>query len=229
MGDVHLARLRIAMKFSLWTWAAYWAGGGLILLAAGMRDPVSLVMALLLLAGFFLLVSMGAFRLEGAGPRMRQWVVERPIYLLAAFIGFVVTGAFSSAAAGIGLWVFAALYVGGIVLCIVRAVQYVQASGKSVFAAGADQVLLLLTLAVPFAVMVLVDAVPGGNAGTPLALVGIGNWFQLLYAPLLLVAGRPFREPLQRPWGARRKPAAPPAAAPAARAASARAGAAAQR
>ncbi len=200
MGDSTLEGLRSAMKFSMWTWAAYWPGGGLMLLAGGMTDPISIVVALLATAGLLLVLTTGALRVPPT-ERMtaRQWLLERPIYLLVILVVCAAAGSFVQGAPNIGLSVFSALFAASIVLCIVRLKAHLDATRAGVFASGADQTFMLLGMVGVMAFIVFADSLSAGGIGTPGPIVAILNWVQLLYPPLLLVAARPFRERLEWP------------------------------
>ncbi|MEA3165204.1 MAG: hypothetical protein QOJ26_48, partial [Thermoplasmata archaeon] len=76
------------MKFSMWTWALYWPGGGLLLMVGGL-DPISLVITLLSLATFLLLLLTGALRADSSRT-MKEFMLERPLYLIVALAAFVV-------------------------------------------------------------------------------------------------------------------------------------------
>lgn len=207
--------LRIAMRFSLWAWAAYWPGGGL-LLAFGGLDPVSLAFATVALASFLLLLWTGALR-PTASRNLRQFALERPIYLVAALGLVIVASGFLGAVANLGLALFAAVYLASILVVAYRAVQLaiVSSSGgflERLFRSKADQLVLTAALMAVFALLVFLDAIAKGASGigTPAELVAFGSWLNLAYPALLLVAARPFREPLH--WSPRLpKPASPAA------------------
>ena len=208
-----LDRFRTALKFSLWAWALYWPGGGLLLLLGGL-DPVSIAVTFLSLGSFVLLLSAGALRTTSSRTAW-DFVLERPIYLIAAFVLLLVVGQAVDPLQDIGLGVFATALLAGIVLCAVRLLAHVrQEHGGSVLRAGADQALLLFALAGFGAFCVSYDAVAdalvGDTLGFSAATVAMMNWLNLLYPPLVLLATRGLREPLRLPW--RRAPRPLPAA-----------------
>ncbi len=197
MGDPTLGPLRSAMKFSMWTWAAYWPGGGLMLLAAGMMDPVSIAVALFAMGGLLLVLATGALRTESQGKMTaRQWLLERPIYLLVLLVVCTAGAAFIESSANIGLFVFSGLFVASIVLCIVRLRAHVRQQGLGLFSSGADQTFLLFGMVGLMGLIVFLDSVLVAGVDSPAPMVALLNWVQLLYPPLLLVAARPFREKL---------------------------------
>lgn len=199
-----LDRARTALTFSLWAWAAYWPAMGLMLLLGGMRDPVSLVVVALSAGCFALFASMGALRATSSRS-MREFLLERPFYLVAALLLFLTVGAAIPALANIGLGLFSGTFLASLGLLAWRLVAYVQESGLGVFRARADQALLLLAIAIPAAAMVFFDSLRLGGVGNGGASVAMVNWLCLAYPALLLLATRPLREPLRlaRPKAAR--------------------------
>lgn len=183
------------MKFSLWAWAAYWPAMGLMLLFGGMRDPVSLAVVVVSLGAFVLLVRGGALRAT-ASRTIREFLIERPLYLVAAVILFLAAGAAFPAMANIGLALFSGIFLASLLLVAWRLVAHVQAEGVGVFRSRADQLFILLAITVPGALLVFIDAWSAG-VGNPAPTVAAVNWLCLAYPPLLLLASKPFREPLQ--------------------------------
>jgi hypothetical protein len=195
MATASLERTRIALKFSLWTWAAYWPAMGVMLLASGMRDPVSMAVALLSLSAFFLVASGGALR-ASSSRNVREFLVERPIYLVAAVVLFLIGGSFFNPIARAGMVLFAGLYFGGLAFLFYRLVAYARESGRGLFGARVDQPLLVLAMMLVAAFFVLFDAFPGAGIGNSESSVAILNWLNLGYPVLILVATRGLREPL---------------------------------
>lgn len=189
-----LDRTRTAMTFSLWAWAAYWPAMGLMLALGGMGDPVSLAVIGLSLGGFGLLAAGGALRAT-ASRTMKEFLLERPIYLIAGVLAVLVVGSLVPAMANVGLALFSGTFLASLVLVGWRLVQHVNESGQGVFKARADQIFLVLLLVAPCALLVLIDAL-GGAVGNPAMTVAGVNWICLAYPPLLLLASRPMREPL---------------------------------
>ncbi len=208
-----LDRLRIALKFSLWTWALYWPGGGLLLLYGGL-DPISIAVTFGSLGAFILLLATGALK-ANSSRNMRQFIVERPLYLLAAFIVLILLAALVPSAEVVALLLFAALWFGGLTFVGLRLHEHLREDKKPVWGSRADQLYLVLGLSAFFSLFVLLDALipvlAGDDAvttGTPESFVAVCTWMNLLYPGLVMVASRPFREPLRlRFW--RKAPADP--------------------
>ena len=197
-----LDRFRTALKFSLWTWALYWPGGGLLLLMGGL-DPISIGVTFGSLTCFVLLLATGALKADSSRT-MKEFFLERPLYLIAAIVPSI---------EGVALFLFASLWFGGLALTTKRLVEHVRASNQSIWQAKADQVFIVLGLVGFFSALVFLDAILpllfGANTttGSPAVLVAICTWVNLLYPVLVMVAARPFRDPLNfRP---RRAPADP--------------------
>jgi hypothetical protein len=189
-------QVRTAVRFSLWSWAAYWPAMGLMLLLGGMRDPISVAVVVLSLGSFAILATMGALRTTSSRT-MKEFLLERPFYLIAGVILAIGLGALVPTAAKLGLGVFSAVLLASLLLLGYRLVRYVDAQGVGVFRAKADQMFLLLLIVVPATLAVLYDAVVAGGLGNPPATVAAVNWIGLAYPALLLLASRPLREPLQ--------------------------------
>jgi hypothetical protein len=197
-----LARFRSALKFTLWTWAAYWPGGGLLLLVGGL-DPISIAVTASSLLVFIALILGGAFNGEVPSSSWKEFLMERPIYLLAILATFIVVASVLPSAEGLGLSLFAGAYLAGMTVAIVRLVAHVRATGENPMKSRADQAFLVLGFTVVFAFLVFWDAlIPllgGSESSTPAPIVALGSWIQLLYPVTLMVATRPLREPLS--WG----------------------------
>jgi len=202
-----LLRVRTALKLTLWAWAAYWPAMGAMLLLGGMRDPVSVAVALASLAAFVLVLRAGAVDAT-ASRSARELLLERPIYLVAGAIVVLFVGAAVPALASLGLATFALAFLGSLVLLAVRLVAHVNATGLSVFAAHADEMLLVIALSLPGALLVAFDAIVPSGAGNSAPSVALLNWLGLSYPLLALLASRGLREPL-RLRRARKAPAAP--------------------
>lgn len=194
-----LDRLRTSLKFSLWTWALYWPGGGLLLLYGGL-NPISIAVTLGSLGAFVFLLASGALK-ANSSRTMREFLIERPLYLVAGLIVLIVLAALVPSIEGFALLVFAALWFGGLARVAARLVEFLRDGGKSVWAARADQMFLVLALSGFFSTLVFLDALlplvaKGATLGSPAMLVAVCTWMNLLYPALVLVAARPFREPL---------------------------------
>src|SRR5581483_1497856 len=199
-----VAPLRASMKFSLWAWALYWPGCGLLLWGLGMQDPTSIAVVLVTTAGFLLAMATGALRTKTEGPNaLRQHLVDRPLYLLAILTVFMVASAAVPGSANAGLILFSALYLASIAWIFVCLRRHLKATGSGYFSSGADQLVLLLGGAGFLSLLVFIDALSQGldlpGVGAPNSAVGLFNVLQILYPVFLLVAARPFREPLRLP------------------------------
>lgn len=210
-----LRRFRTAMKFSLWAWVAYWPGGGLILLYGGL-GWVSLLFLTATLLSLVALLASGVLRSDSSR-NMKEFFLERPLYLLPALIVFIVFAALVPSSEGVGLFLFSGFYLGGIVLAVVRLLQHTRALGQNPYQSRADQLLILYGVVGLFALFVFLDAflplIGAGSTGTPGFFVAAGTWVSLFFPSLLLVASRPLREPIK--WSLRRRERTPttPAAA----------------
>lgn len=195
-----LDRLRTSLKFSLWTWALYWPGGGLLLLYGGF-NPISLAVTFGSLGAFIVLLASGALKATSSRT-IKEFLVERPLYLVAGLVVLIVLAALVPSIEGFALLAFAALWFGGLARVATRLVELLRHEDKSVWAARADQLLIVLVLSGFFSALVFLDALlplmaDGATLGSPAMLVAVCTWMNLLYPGLVLVAARPFREPLK--------------------------------
>jgi hypothetical protein len=206
-----LDRFRTAMKFSLWSWALYWPGGGLLLLMGGL-EPISLAITLLSLAAFIAMMASGALRADSSRT-IKEFLIERPLYLVVALAAFIVVAAILPSVEGVALLVFATSWFGGLALAAARLVEHVRERGQSFWHSRADQLLAVFAMAGFFSALVFLDALlplvaNGATLGTPPVVVAVGTWMNLLYPGMVLVASKPFREPLSWPSRAKRVKAA---------------------
>jgi hypothetical protein len=213
-----LDRFRVALRFSLWTWALYWPGGGLLLLYGGI-DPISLAVTLASLWAFILMMVTGALKAD-ASRSMKEFFLERPLYLVAGLIALIVLAAIVPSVEGFALLLFAACWFGGLGLATLRLVEHVRGEGLGFWRSRADQLLLTFGLAGFFSLLVLLDAflplaADGATLGSPSGLVAVSTWANLLYPAFVLLASRPFREPLKWPSRKERAAADKPKKAPA--------------
>ncbi|MEA3204301.1 MAG: hypothetical protein QOI63_1981 [Thermoplasmata archaeon] len=214
-----LDRFRIALKFSLWAWALYWPGGGLLLLGGGL-DPVSIGVTVGCVAAFALLMAGGALRTTGSRT-VRELFLERPLYLVAALVLFVGFAGLLPALENAGLAVFSACWLVAVGLAAHRWRQHVREARLDLWKSKADQPFLVFGLVGIAALAVFLDAflplLAGHSAslGTPSGLVAVGSWLSLLYPPMVLVATKPFREPLSFRFKRAQKAPAVPAVVPA--------------
>jgi uncharacterized RDD family membrane protein YckC len=168
-----------------------------MLLAGGMSDPASIAVALGSAACFLLLMASGALRAEAGSMRLRELLVDRPFYLLGVLAVFIAVGATASSAAKLGLLLFSSIYLVALGMAAHALRQHLKARGLGVYASRGDQLYILLgAIAVPAALVVL-DAMSSNPVGGPSSMVAVFNVLNLLYPPLLMVASRPFREPLR--------------------------------
>ncbi|MFO1533688.1 MAG: hypothetical protein ABR562_08375 [Thermoplasmatota archaeon] len=174
-----LDRTRTAMKFSLWAWACYWPAMGVMLVLGGMRDPVSVAVVALSTLAFVVLIRSGALRATSSRT-MKEFLVERPIYLVAALVVFLVLGATVPVFANLGLGLFSGIFLASLVLVGVRLAAYVDATREGVFRTRADQVFLLLLIVAPCTAIVFVDALGGsGVLGDNMQGIAAVNWIGL--------------------------------------------------
>lgn len=201
LDDGHLDRFKVAMRFSLWAWAIYWPGGGLLLLLGGL-DWVSIAVTLIAVTGFILVLRSGALKTD-ASRDLKQFALERPIYLVAMLFVFAIVAPVLSLVENLGLRIFSATYLASLVLVGVRLAQHLKAQGVGVRESRADQMYVLLGMTGFAALLVFADAwLPlfgvDPVAGTGFSIAAV-NWLCLLYPPLLLLAAKPFRDPLRNP------------------------------
>ena len=212
-----LDRFRVALRFSLWTWALYWPGGGLLLLYGGL-DPISIAVTAGSLTAFILMMVTGVLKSD-ASRTMKEFFLERPLYLVAGLVVLVVAAALMPSVEGFALLLFAGAWFGGLVLATRRLVEHVRQTGLGFWSSKADQILLVFGLAAVFSALVLLDALlpivaDGATLGSPAAVVIVCTWANLLYPAFVLIASRPFREPLRFP-SRKERAAAKPKKAPA--------------
>lgn len=201
MQPTHQDRFLTAMKFSIWAWALYWPGGGLLLAGGGLGWAAVLIT--LGTAGVFVgLLATGALQ-PSRSHRVKQFITERPLYLLVLLLGMVVASNLASAFENPGLFLFASIYLAGLSLTLTRLVQWMRATGENPFQARTDQTFIVVGMALLGAFFIWLDAtlpLLGGSAvgGTSTTVILV-NWVSLLYPPLLMVATRPFRDRLVLP------------------------------
>lgn len=213
-----LDRVRVALRFSLWTWALYWPGGGLLLLYGGL-DPISIAVTVLSLGSFVLMLATGALKAD-ASRTMKEFLLERPLYLVAGLVVLIAFAALVPSVEGFALLLFAAAWFGGLALATMRLADHVQSNGLGFWRSKADQLLIVFALAGFFSLLVFLDALlplmeEGASLGSPSGLVAVSTWANLLYPGFVLVASRPFREPLKWPSRQERAAKAKPRKAPA--------------
>jgi hypothetical protein len=85
----------------------------------------------------------------------------------------------------------------------------VRSEGLSFWHSRADQMLVVFGMAGVFSSLVFLDALlpllaDGMTLGSPAELVAVSNWMNLLFPGFILLASRPFREPLRWPSRAER-------------------------
>lgn len=197
-----LDRFRSALKFSLWTWALYWPGGGLLLMMGGL-DLISVLITFGSLATFVGLLVTGALKADSSRT-MKEFFLERPLYLVAALIVLVVIAAIVPSIEGFALLLFATLWFGGLAVAGARLIEHVRSEGTGLWKSRADQLLIVFAIAGFFSALVFLDALlpllaNGATLGSPSMLVAVCTWANLLYPVFVLVASRPFRDPLRWP------------------------------
>jgi hypothetical protein len=169
----------------------------------GGLDPISLVVTLLSLATFLLLLLTGALRADSSRT-MKEFMLERPLYLIVALAAFVVLAAVMPSVESFALLAFATAWFGGLALTATRLVEHVGATGQSFWKSRADQLLVVFGMSGFFSALVFLDALlplvaNGATLGSPPELVAVANWMNLLFPAFILLASRPFREPLKWP------------------------------
>jgi hypothetical protein len=189
-----LERVRTSLKLSLWTWAVYWPAMGVMLGLGGMTDPASLVVAACATGGLVLLLASGALRAT-ASRSVREFFIERPMYLLAAAVLFVIVGAALPVAARVGLFLFSGAYLASLLLFAFRVWEHARANG-GFYKSRLDQALIVTAIMLPGAIAVFLDSILAAGVGNPATTVAAINWLALLYPPLILLATRGVREPL---------------------------------
>lgn len=197
-----LDRFRTAMKFSLWTWALYWPGGGLLLMIGGL-DPISIAVTFLSLATFIALLATGALRADSSR-NIKEFLLERPLYLVVALAALALVASVVPNVEGFVLLLFATTWFGGLALTATRLVEHVRSQGQSFFGSKADQLLVVFGMSGFFSALVFLDALlpilfNGATLGSPSELVAVSNWMNLFYPVFIVIASRPFREPLRWP------------------------------
>ncbi len=196
-----LDRFRTAMKFSLWMWALYWPGGGLMLLIGGL-DPISIMVTLGSLGCFIALLAFGGLTVSTKGP-MFEFFLERPMYLIGALFAIILAAPAFGFLTNFGLRLFATIYLGAIIFAGVRLAHHLRATEQTAYTARADQPFIVFGIVGFCAGLVFLDAwLPafgGSPVGGPAQTVAAANWINLFYPPLLMLTTRPFREPLRRP------------------------------
>ncbi len=204
------------MKFSLWMWALYWPGGGLMLLVGGL-DPISIAVTVASLGSFIALIAFGGLTISTKGTKF-EFFLERPMYLIGALVAIILVAPAFGFLTNFGLALFSALYMGSIVFAGFRLAGHLGATEQNAFAARADQPFIVFGIVGVCGFLVFIDAwlpMLGSSAvGGPAMSVAVANWVNLLYPPLLMLTTRPFREPLRRPRAPSVDPAAPALAVP---------------
>ena len=195
-----LLRLRAAMKFSLWAWAAYWPGFGVLLALRGM-DPISVAVCGFAVAQLVVLWTLGALRTDPAYSRsFKRFLVERPIYFIAALVGILAFSSILGSLVSIGLAVFAGVQVAALGLVVVALRAHLKSTRQGYASSGGDQLLTAVVLCGIPAMAVFVDSfATAGVLDMSSAMVVLFNVVNLVFPALLLLAARPFREPLRLP------------------------------
>ncbi|MEA3165767.1 MAG: hypothetical protein QOJ26_633, partial [Thermoplasmata archaeon] len=126
------------------------------------------------------------------------------LYLIVALAAFVVLAAVMPSVESFALLAFATAWFGGLALTATRLVEHVGATGQSFWKSRADQLLVVFGMSGFFSALVFLDALlplvaNGATLGSPPELVAVANWMNLLFPAFILLASRPFREPLKWP------------------------------
>ncbi|HET6398837.1 MAG TPA: hypothetical protein VFH47_04720 [Candidatus Thermoplasmatota archaeon] len=203
--DEHLDRFRTSLKATLWCWALYWPGGGLLLLYGGL-DPLSLLVVGGSLTCFLLLLAGGA--LDATSSRnIREFLLERPLYLVALLIVLLALVPLTNIVEDAGLLAFSALFFASVVVAVRRLMLLQQARGGNAVRAGTDEAFLALAVGLLFSAVLFVDTLLGlSDRRLPMGAhaVAFANWLNLVFPGILLLGTRRLREPLRNPFRRRR-------------------------
>lgn len=198
--DLDYAPVRIATKFSLWTWALYWPGGGLMLLFGGL-DWISVIVTLASLATFLGLMFYGQLDSEDSKNRW-QFLLERPMYLVLLFFAMLTLVPLIGALASIGIAVYGVILFGGCSYLLWTLVQFDRSNEGTPFKHRTDQMYMAAGIAWFSSFIIVVDGIMFAS-GAPLVKSAVGvaivNWGGILYPIMVLAASRGIMAPLRRP------------------------------
>lgn len=195
-------RFRVALKFSLWTWALYWFGGGALLFLFGGLNPAGIVVLIGSLVAFGMLLMTGA--LETTSSRnMKEFFLERPMYFIGALVLMALVIPFLSMAMDIFLILAATVYFAATVFTLDRLLKVYKTQDQPFFQSGLDQTFIAVGISVFVAFLLFADAwtyaASGRAVSGPPVTVALANWLSLLYPPLILLGTKGLREPLHKP------------------------------
>lgn len=195
-------RFRVALKFSLWAWALYWFGGGALLFLFGGLNPAGIVVLVGALVAFMLLLMTGALRTTSSRT-MKQFLLERPIYFIAALVAFALVTPLVAALLDVFLILGSAVYFVGVVYATVMLTKLYRIQDKPLMQSGLDQAFIAVGMSLLVGFLLFADSIlfaaNGFAVSGPPATVAIANWVSLLYPPLLLLGTKGLREPLHKP------------------------------
>lgn len=203
MEELSLAqrRYRTSLKFTLWTWALYWFGGGMMLISS-MRDPVSLIIMALSGLSLVLLMLFGGLNIKDSH-NMKEFLLERPIYLIAGFIVVAILAPIFTGLQNTALAIFAAFFLLSLGLQFARAIQLTRDQGGNPILARTDQVVIVLALSMFCSLLIFIDgmaqAMDMGGVGNSASSGAFVNIVSLAYPALILLASRGLRDPLRKP------------------------------
>jgi hypothetical protein len=205
MDKLDYSPVRIALKFSLWAWAFYWPGGGLMLLFGGL-DVLSVVVTLLSLGTFLSMMFFGQLDAEDSKSRW-QFFLERPLYLVLLFFGMMAIVPIIGVLASIGIAVYGVILLGGCTYLIVTLVRFDRAHEGRAYDHKTDQLYIAAGIAWVSSFIIVVDGLMYA-AGAPLIESAVGvavvNWGGILYPVTAFAASRGIQSPLRRPQRARK-------------------------
>lgn len=207
MTDLDHAPIRIATKFSLWAWAFYWPGGGLMLLFGGL-DVASILVTLASFLTFLGLMLFGQLDTEDSKNRL-QFLLERPLYLVLVFFAVLAFVPVIGALATIGIAVYGLILLAGCTYLLVMLVRFDRAHEGTAFAHKTDQMYIAAGVTWFSSLIIVLDGILFAS-GVPLVqgnvAIGAVNWGGILYPIMVLAAGRGILAPLRKPRFGTRKP-----------------------
>lgn len=200
MTELDYAPIRIATKFSLWAWAFYWPGGGLMLLFGGL-DVASVLVTLVSFLTFLALMFFGQLDTDDSKSRL-QFLLERPLYLVLAFFTVLALVPVIGALATIGIAVYGVVLFAGCTHLLVTLVRFDRANDGSAFSHRTDQMYIAAGVACFSSLIIVLDGILFAS-GVPLIQNGVGvaviNWGGILFPVMVLAAGRGILAPLRKP------------------------------
>lgn len=198
-SELDYSRVRMATKFSLWAWALYWPGGGVMIFMGGM--PIaSILLTIGSLLCFLGLILYGQLGTEDSNNRL-QLFMERPLYLVGVLFALAIFAPLVGILAVIGLHLFATLLMVGTGFLLYTLIRFDASHEGSPYAHKTDQMYIAAGIGFLAAFIMTLDSIFYA-AGAPFIQSGIGvagvNWMGILYPVFVLVASRGIMAPLRR-------------------------------